>query len=102
MNVEIGTEAPIFLSWEYLFQIFGILSLQCVMYPKGAPVRQVKISPGHKILLTGPWAECCIQSCKVPVNMKIFENTFPPYEDLQILGILFTSYITPHTTLGYE
>jgi hypothetical protein len=29
MNVEIGTEAPIFLFWEYLFQIFDILSLQC-------------------------------------------------------------------------
>jgi hypothetical protein len=29
MNVESGTEAPIFLFWEYLFQIFGILSLQC-------------------------------------------------------------------------
>ncbi len=29
MNVEIGTEAPIFLFWEYLFQIFGSLSLQC-------------------------------------------------------------------------
>ncbi len=30
MNVEIGTEAPIFLFWEYLFQVFGILSLQCI------------------------------------------------------------------------
>ncbi len=29
--------------------------------------------------------------------MKIFENTFPPYEDLQILGMLFTFHITPHT-----
>ncbi len=29
MNVEIGTETPIFLFWEYLIQIFGILSLQC-------------------------------------------------------------------------
>ncbi len=32
MNVETGAEAPIFLCWEYLFQIFGILSLQCSFY----------------------------------------------------------------------
>jgi hypothetical protein len=31
MNVEIGTEAPIFLFWEYLFRNFSILSLQCVL-----------------------------------------------------------------------
>jgi hypothetical protein len=28
MNVEIGTETPIFLFWEYFFRNFGILSLQ--------------------------------------------------------------------------
>jgi hypothetical protein len=36
------------------------------------------------------------------MEMKIFENTFTPYEDLQILCMLFTSHITPHTTLGNE
>ncbi len=30
MNVEIGTESPIFLFWDYLFRNFGILSLQFV------------------------------------------------------------------------
>jgi hypothetical protein len=30
MDVEIGTEVPIFLFWEYMFKILGILSLQCV------------------------------------------------------------------------
>jgi hypothetical protein len=32
MNVEIGTETPIFLFWEYLFQNFGILSMQCMLF----------------------------------------------------------------------
>jgi hypothetical protein len=35
MNVEIGTETPIFLFWEYLFRNIGILSLQCTLLSPG-------------------------------------------------------------------
>jgi hypothetical protein len=38
MNVEIGTEALIFLFWEYLFRNFGILSLQCKKRTRQEPV----------------------------------------------------------------
>jgi hypothetical protein len=45
MNVEIGTETPIFLFWEYLLQICGIFSLQFV------PVFLLKLSPHPRSLL---------------------------------------------------
>ncbi len=38
MNVEIGTETPIFLFWKYLFRNFGILSLQRMLSPKAQVV----------------------------------------------------------------
>jgi hypothetical protein len=30
MHVEIGTEAALFLFWEYVVRMFGNVSLQCI------------------------------------------------------------------------
>jgi hypothetical protein len=48
LNVEIGTETPIFLFWEYLFQNFGILSLQCTEHRSKA--KAVTLNIKYKIL----------------------------------------------------
>jgi hypothetical protein len=48
MNVEIWTETPIFLFWEYLFRNFGILSLQCVLVFFTSKVTRIKGSIQEK------------------------------------------------------
>jgi hypothetical protein len=48
-----------------------------------------------------------ISVCPTTIQVYIcgdenIKKSFPPYENLQILGMIFTSHIIPHTTLGNE
>jgi hypothetical protein len=73
------------------------------MYPKDAPVKPVKLSPVNIYLYIRLLISVSPKQFKFTyMEMKIYEDTFPPNEDLQTLGILSTSYIIPHTTLGNE
>jgi hypothetical protein len=56
MNVEIGTETPIFLFWEYLFRNFGILSLQCELISASFNSHKMTMNLGSDILESDLWS----------------------------------------------
>ncbi len=78
-NVEIGTEAPIFLFWEYLFRNFGILSLQCAHAKKNSSLGFYLIKVQFAI-----WERVCVACfiisdiiCNLPPFIKIlFQQHF--------------------------
>ncbi len=59
MNVEIGTETPIFLFWEYLFRNFSVLSLQCA---------------GQGAMMNNPLAKCWEVTYCVPKDGAVISN----------------------------
>ena len=54
--MEIGTETMQILFWEYLFPIFGIVSLQCDI-KKSEVVEQLIL--GEEVMLWLNWEKLC-------------------------------------------
>ncbi len=84
MNVEIGTKTPIFIFWEYLFQIFGILSLQCVsLTANEGPMRIQYINVRFPVMYSQKW------NCSFQNRIKMFCLPVPT------LIYLWEKYIFP-------
>ncbi len=77
--MEIGTETPIFLFWEYLLQIFDIFSLQC-RRPCNCRCHAVEADPADVNFL----ATIGIHTCMLPT----FSGTFVVACVPAIAGIL--------------
>jgi hypothetical protein len=71
MNVEIGTEAPIYLFWEYLFRNFGILSLQCI--PKYGPQEDTE-TPQNEVPLALSQSGMISQHVVPPLKYEKIES----------------------------
>jgi hypothetical protein len=64
MNVETGTETPIFLFWEYLFRKLGILSLQCTYLMENIHLSKSSINSKStlctvEVYLSVKWSKGC-------------------------------------------
>jgi hypothetical protein len=91
MNVEIGTEAPIFLFWEYLFQIFGILSLQCVDLWRRPPFVPFKILIPHIQVLLMEVDEC---SFLLHSNIFFYKKTLLFQDEGYAMQFIFNLKLT--------
>jgi hypothetical protein len=87
-----GTEAPIFLFWEYLFQIFGILSLQCRTLQQ-AMWLAMTLHAVHVVLCQGSDIWCT--SHNLPCNYNIMPWDDVPSCDMQ-------RRMTSHAMSGYD
>jgi hypothetical protein len=85
MNVEIGTETPIFPFWEYLFRNFGNLSLQCGIEPRKVATSVLAVTPvrrsnhsatSHPLSFCSPLAFPQDPCTSFPADSS---NGFPPY-----------------------
>ncbi len=100
MNVEIGTEAPIFLSWEYLLQIFGILSLQCGLriLPTGLHVQLISLGV-HLVGCRVHASVSCVRafSCLVFTPVSLSRHQLPPLN----LNLNFEQHLLVHSLLVF-
>jgi hypothetical protein len=90
MNVEIGTETQIFRFWEYLFQNFCILSLQCI-FTTEAKIKRVV--PDRRIAQLswrrGTWTESkwflVKEACKIGWNYQMLKKFLPLMQNLYFI-----------------
>jgi hypothetical protein len=83
MNVGIGTAvAAQFLSWEYLFRIFGLVSLQCNHFDQ-CSIKMIKFFFIYKEIQSGAVAKSYMR--KGFLLYEEMRKYFPIYEEEAVI-----------------